>query len=74
MVELYENDLWKAGYLLKNNSQFESLMVSYRDALDDPLDQAKKINHFLGGGYDSEKMAAAVDPQLYRNRAEQLGK
>lgn len=74
MVELYESDLWKAGYLLKNNSQFESLMVSYRDVLDNPLEQAEKINHFLGGGYDSEKMAAAVDPQLYRNRAEQLGK
>lgn len=73
MVELYENDLWKAGYLLKNNSRFETLMVSYRDVLDNPLDQAGKINEFLGGGHDIDKMAAAVDPQLYRNRAEQLG-
>jgi len=74
MVELYESDLWKAGYLLKNNSQFETLMVSYRDVLNGPLEQAKEISHFLGGGYDAEKMAAAVDPKLYRNRAEQLGK
>ena len=72
MVELYENDLWKAGYQLKNNSRFETLMVSYRDVLDDPMEQAQRINVFLGGGHDVEKMASAVDPKLYRNRAEQL--
>jgi hypothetical protein len=73
MVELYENDLWKANYLLKNNSHFDALMIGYRDVLDDPLEQARKISEFMGGGYDVEKMAAAVDPKLYRNRAEQLG-
>ncbi len=73
MVELYENDLWKANYLLKNNSRFDTLMVSYRDVLDDPLTEARRINKFLGGNRDAETMAAAVDPTLYRNRAEQLG-
>ena len=72
MVELYENDLWKAGYQLKNNSRFETLMVSYREVLDNPMEQAQRINVFLGGGHDVEKMASAVDPKLYRNRAEQL--
>ena len=72
MIELYENDLWKAKYLLKNNSRFDTLMVGYRDVLDNPLQQAQKISDFLGGGHDVETMAAAVDPQLYRNRAEQL--
>ena len=72
MLELYENDLWKANYLLKNNRRFETLMVNYRAVLDDPVSQAKRISEFLGGGYDIDKMAAAVDPQLYRNRAEQL--
>jgi len=74
MVELYESDLWKANYLLKNNSQFETLDVAYRDVLDNPMEQAQRIAEFLGGSYDSEEMAAAVDPSLYRNRAEQLGK
>ena len=73
MLELYENDLWKATYLLKNNSRFETLMVAYRDVLEDPNEQARRISEFLGGGHDIEKMAAAVDPKLYRNRAEQLG-
>lgn len=72
MIELYENDLWKANYLLKNNSRFQTLMVAYRDVLDNPEKEARRINEFLGGEYDFEKMASAVDPNLYRNRAEQL--
>jgi hypothetical protein len=72
MIELYENDLWKANYLLKNNPQFETLQFNYREVLDGPEDQARRLNYFLGGRYDVEKMAAAVDPTLYRNRAEVL--
>jgi len=73
MIELYENDLWKASYLLKNNARFETLTIDYREVLDNPLEQARRISAFMGGGHDVEKMAAAVDPKLYRNRAEQLG-
>ena len=72
MIELFENDLWKANYLLKKNPQFETLMIHYREVLDEPEAQARRLNDFLGGNYDVEKMAAAVDPTLYRNRAEVL--
>jgi hypothetical protein len=74
MIELYENDLWKANYLLKNNARFDTLYVAYRDVLDDPRSQAARISEFLGSGLDVDEMAAAVDPTLYRNRAEQLQK
>lgn len=73
MVELYENDLWKASYLLKHSPHFETLPIHYREVLEDPLTQAQRIREFLGGNYDVERMAAAVDPSLYRNRAEELG-
>lgn len=73
MVELYENDLWKASYLLKHSPHFETLAIHYREVLEDPVEQARRIDEFLGGGHDVERMAAAVDPSLYRNRAEQLG-
>lgn len=72
MVELYENDLWKANYLLKHQPQFEHLEVYYRQVLDEPLQAAREINEFLGGHLDVEKMASVVDPDLYRNRAEEL--
>ena len=72
MVELYENDLWKANYLLKHQPQFEHLEVYYRQVLDEPLEAARQINEFLGGHLDVGKMAGVVDPDLYRNRAEKL--
>jgi hypothetical protein len=69
MRELFQDDLWRSSWLLKNRSQFEALDVHYTDILAQPLDQARKINAFLGGGLNVDAMAAAVDPQLYRNRA-----
>lgn len=72
MIDLYESDLWKANYLLKNNPRFNTLMIDYRGVVDNPSEQAQKISQFLGGGHDVEAMAAAVDPNLYRNRAEKL--
>lgn len=72
MIELFETDLWKADYLLRHHPRFEALDLNYREVLDDPLSQAERLNRFLGGRYDSYRMAAAVDPALYRNRAEDL--
>ncbi len=73
MIELYETDLWKVDYLMKHNPRFEVLSVDYTSVLGSPVDQARRISEFLGGGHDIESMAAAVDPALYRNRAERLG-
>ena len=33
-----------------------------------PLEEARRIAGFVGGGLDVQAMAAAVDPALYRNR------
>ena len=46
--------------------------LRYRDVLSDPEGQARKIQSFLGTDLEIEKMAAVVDPDLYRNRAENL--
>lgn len=47
---------------------FEVLDVSYPEVLRDPARWAGEIAEFLGGGLDTEAMAAAVDPSLHRNR------
>jgi hypothetical protein len=70
MTELFENDLWRAGYLLQHGPQFRTLALHYTRVLSEPLAEARRINEFLGGGLDVERMAAVVDPELYRNRAE----
>jgi hypothetical protein len=70
MRELFQDDLWRSTWLLKNGAQFEWIEVHYREILAQPLDQARRISAFLGGGLDEEAMAGAVDPALYRNRAQ----
>jgi hypothetical protein len=69
MRPLFEDDLWRAGYQLKRRPEFETIELHYSAVLARPLEEARRLAAFLGGGLDAEAMAAAVDPQLYRNRA-----
>ena len=38
--------------------------------LPNKIEEAKKINEFFDGRLDEGAMAAVVDPNLYRNRAD----
>jgi len=69
MRELLQSDVWRAKYLLKNQARFEWLELHYSDVLADPRAHAERMNEFLGGRLDVDKMAAMVDAKLYRNRA-----
>jgi hypothetical protein len=68
MRELFEKDVASARKLLADEPQFETLEVHYTAILAHPLEEARRIAGFVGGGLDAEAMAAAVDPELYRNR------
>ena len=69
MREVFENDLWRASYLLKNGPQFRVLPLHYTEVLADPRRQAERLAEFVGAELDVDKMAAVADPELYRNRA-----
>jgi hypothetical protein len=69
MLELWENHLWRVGYLLKHADHLESMEVAYSDVIADPLREARRIRDFLELDADPQTMAAAVDEKLYRNRA-----
>jgi len=69
MVEIYENHLWRTNYLLRHAAHLESLDLDYKKVLEDPVGEAERLNAFLGGRLDVEKMVGVVDPELYRNRA-----
>jgi hypothetical protein len=69
MMELWENHLWRVGYMLKHSDRFDSIDVGYSDVIVDPLEQARRIRDFLDLAADPKTMAAAVDESLYRNRA-----
>jgi len=55
---------------LSQQPNFSVLQVHYIDMIRDPQQEAVRINEFLGGGLNTEAMAASVDPSLYRNRSE----
>lgn len=44
------------------------LKVDYQDLIERPAEMAEAVNAFIGGGADFSRMAASVDPTLYRNR------
>jgi len=64
----YEAHLAKVDRFLASRRCFSVLRVEYRSAVERPREEARRINAFLGGGLDVEKMAAIGDPALYRNR------
>jgi hypothetical protein len=69
MLEMYEQHLEKVTFQLRFRKNFEVLYLTYRDVLEDPVAEAKKVNDFFDGKLDLDAMIAVVDPDLYRNRA-----
>lgn len=69
MKEAYRNDIVAARLYARKQPHMEMLEVHYAETVADPAATARAVNAFLGGGLDEAKMAAAVNEQLYRNRA-----
>ncbi|MGA1870375.1 MAG: sulfotransferase domain-containing protein [bacterium] len=69
LLEKFENHLKKVRYLISNDPRFETIFVNHREVLNDPYEQAERVNKFLGERLNERKMAAVVDKALYRNRA-----
>ena len=53
---------------LGKQSHIATLRVDYATLVAKSVDEATRINQFLGGRADAGAMAKAVDPSLYRNR------
>ena len=68
MRDVYRKHLDKVGRFLRNRSCFQTLQINYRDVVDNPAAEARRINEFLGGRLNVEAMAAVADRELYRNR------
>ena len=71
LAATFEAQLRRATEWARREAHVSLLEVHYRDVIRDPAAQAARVNEFLGGTLDVGKMSAAVDPALYRNRAEQ---
>lgn len=60
---LDETDRW-----LKEQSNIDTIYISYNETLKDPKKTAEKISAFFGTELDIRKMVKTVDPKLYRQR------
>jgi len=69
LARLFSKHLQKVETWLRGQSNFSVLYVDYNNMLADPVPYIRQVNQFLGGSLDEQKMAAMVDPTLYRNRA-----
>jgi hypothetical protein len=58
---------------LGRQPNFAVAYLDYADVVRDPAAAAQAVAGFLGGGLDVGRMAASVDPGLYRQRAGQGG-
>lgn len=68
MTGIFQKHLDETYAWLSNQPSMQVLYISYNASLDEPEDCAEKVNSFLGGGMDIEKMMQVVDPSLYRQR------
>jgi hypothetical protein len=68
MREIWRAHLDEVQRLFEASAHLTHLDVSYRDVVENPREQARRIQDFLGMDLDVEKMASAVDEELYRNR------
>jgi predicted AlkP superfamily phosphohydrolase/phosphomutase/tetratricopeptide (TPR) repeat protein len=69
LKEEYRRILDRVKAMLARRPRTQLLVVEYGAAISDSLGTAAMLNSFLGGGLDTAKMAAAVEPTLHRNHA-----
>jgi hypothetical protein len=69
LKRVYRSQLAEAERWMDARPGFRRMDVSYNGVLADPLPECRRVAGFLGlGEAAAERMAAAVDPSLYRNR------
>ena len=67
LASVFQGHLRSAEDTIKT-AGYPVLYVEYRKCIDDAASVAHNVNEFLGGNLNEESMAAAVNPNLYRQR------
>jgi len=68
LAELFGNQLSQVRQWLAQNPNFRVLRLQHQEVIEMPLTAAQQIAAFLDNGLDPARMAAAVQPGLYRQR------
>lgn len=70
LAKVYQGQMSAVGRWLAACPRFRVLDVPYADLIKDPRAMSEHVSEFLGGGLSIDAMARAVDPTLYRQRAD----
>ena len=68
LKDIFQQQLDKCIDWLADQSSFSVLQIQHLDAIQSPAKVASAVNQFLAGDLDEAKMAAVVQPDLYRQR------
>ncbi len=68
MAKTYAEHVKQVKGWLMRQANVELLNVNYNAMISDPIESLQKVNAFLGGGMDVQKMTSVVDAELYRER------
>jgi hypothetical protein len=69
MARLFHKHFREVEAWLQAQPNVSVLNVDYNELVTEPRRHALRVNEFLGGSLDVDKMVGVVDPELYRNRA-----
>ena len=72
MRQIYVRHIEQVHRFLDRRRCFTTLPVNYRNLIERPSIEARRLADFLHRPLDIERMTAAVDPRLYRNRRERV--
>ena len=70
MTTLFCKHLIQIEAWIDEQPYIEAMYVSYNDILQRPVQEAQRVNRFLGNHLDVERMAGVVDSNLYRQRSQ----
>jgi hypothetical protein len=68
LAKMFRRHLEQIETWIAQQPYMDVLFVNYNELLADPTEHVGRINQFLGGALDVEKMINVVDPSLYRQR------
>jgi hypothetical protein len=68
MAELFRKHVAQIEAWIAGQANLKTAYVDYGEVLANPVEEARRINRFLGNRLDVERMAGVVDPSLYRQR------
>lgn len=69
MEGIYRRHLAEIEAWIAAQPNIEALYTDYNEIVRDPAPTSRRLAAFIGGGFDAQAAAEAVNPELYRNRA-----